>query len=328
MAGPHEPNDMSAAEERTPVAPGGPGEPVDGHELPCTWVSSRGGVEVAVHDFGGPDNPLAPVVLLAHATGFNGAAWAPMASRLRTRFRCLALDFRGHGRTVTPDGASLAWAAMADDVEAVIGSDRLLGSADVVHGVGHSMGGAALVLAAARRGVRFESLWLYEPVIVPPDLLPFMTGQNPMAAAARRRRAVFPSYQAAVENFSAKPPMDELHPEALRAYVAGGFSLGDDGAVHLRCRPDTEAAVFEGAGHSAVWDVLPRVVRPTQVVRGRDAGFGPGSFAGALVEALPRATLAERADLGHFGPLEDPLGMADDVGRWIHGWGTAPASVC
>ena len=64
-----------------------------------------------------------------------------------------------------PPEAGLAWSGMADDVLAALSSDGF--PMGPLHGIGHSMGGAALVLAAARRPDAFRSLWLYEPVISP-----------------------------------------------------------------------------------------------------------------------------------------------------------------
>ena len=36
-------------------------------------------------------------------------------------------------------------------------------------------------------------------------------------------------------------------------------------------------------------------------------------FAGPLVDALPNGTIAPYDRLGHFGPLQDPARIADDV---------------
>ena len=72
-------------------------------------IASTGGVRVALHDLGGPDDPAAPVLLFAHATGFHGLVWGPTAAALTDRYRCLALDLRGHGMSETPDGTSLSW---------------------------------------------------------------------------------------------------------------------------------------------------------------------------------------------------------------------------
>jgi hypothetical protein len=53
------------------------------------------------------------------------------------------------------------------------------------------------------------------------------------------------------------------------------------------------------------------------VVAGRTAEFGPVAFAADVVGALPMGVLIERPHLGHFGPLEDPKEMAQDVAQWV-----------
>jgi len=283
---------------------------------PHSFIASSDGVIVAVHDLGGPDDPAAPVLLFSHATGLNGRVWEPMAAGLSSRFRCQAIDFRGHGLAESPEGMNLAWSAMADDIVAVLDS-TLIGPDRIVHGIGHSMGGAALLLASARRPSGIRSLWLYEPIVVKPTMQPPFTHSNPMADAASRRRASFPSFDAAFDNFASKPPLNQLDPEALRGYVDGGFILQGDGTVSLRCSPATEAAVFRGAHDSGAWDVLAALDLPVAVVRGRHPEVGLGILSRFAVESLSRATLFERPHLGHFGPLEDPSATAKDVVMWV-----------
>jgi pimeloyl-ACP methyl ester carboxylesterase len=238
-----------------------------------------------------------------------------MASHLTDRYRCIALDYRGHGLSGLPNLESLAWSGMADDALAVL--EEILVPGLAIHGVGHSMGGAALVLAAARRPRVLQSLWLYEPVIVPPGGLTSADGSNPLADGAARRRDRFDSYDSAYANFAAKAPLNQLHPTALRAYVDGGFAPGDDGTAVLRCQPATEAAVFRFAVDSGAWDALPNLTLPVAVVAGRTTEFGPAAFASAAAAALPQGAFIEHPELGHFGPLENPRAMADDVAGWI-----------
>ena len=174
-----------------------------------THVPSSDGVQVAVHDFGGSDAPDAPVVVFSHATGFHARVWEPMASHLLDGHRCLAIDYRGHGLAITPEGLTFEWRGFGDDAVAVLTSDlvRDVAAGRPVHGVGHSMGGAALVLAAARHPEALTSLWLYEPILPGPGSLLSSDGPNPMADAAARRRPTFDSYEAAIANFAAKPPL-------------------------------------------------------------------------------------------------------------------------
>lgn len=278
-------------------------------------IESSDAVRIALHDLGGPSDTTAPVLLFAHATGFHGRVWEPMASWLSDEFRCVSLDLRGHGMSELPSRAELAWSGMADDVLAALHSGRL--SAGPLHGIGHSMGGAALVIAAAVRPAAFRSLWLYEPVIVPPEDRPLLAGDNPMSEAAARRRNTFDSFDQAYENYRAKAPLDQLHPDALRAYVDGGLVQSPEGSVTLRCRPSTEAEVFRHAAASGAWDTLDSLEIPVAIVVGRPEDIGPGAFAPAIAAALPRGTLVERPHLGHFGPLEDPASMAADVAAWV-----------
>ena len=283
-----------------------------------TFVPSSGGVRVAVHDLGGPGDPAATVLLFAHATGFHGRVWEPVVAFLTHRFHCLAIDFRGHGFSELPDGASLAWSCIGDDAEAVLRSD-LVAPLRRVHGVGHSLGGAALALAAARCAGSLRSLWLYEPIIFAPGILAAPDEPNPMAEGAVRRRASFGSYDEAIAHFAAKPPLNQLDPAALESYVRGGFEPGEDGKVTLRCAPTTEATLFRGAGESGAWEVLPKLDLPVAIVAGRQEASGPSSFGPAALTQLQHGTFFERPHLGHFGPLEDPRGAAQDIAAWVEG---------
>jgi pimeloyl-ACP methyl ester carboxylesterase len=279
-------------------------------------IHSSEGVRIALHDLGGPSGTaVVPVLLFSHATGLHGRVYEPMASFLNDRFRCLSLDLRGHGMSELPADAGLAWSGMADDVLAALSSGEV--PVGPLHGIGHSMGGAALVLAAARRPDAFRSLWLYEPVIFPPEGGPPSDGDNPMSEAAARRRDQFDSLDQAYENYRSKPPLNQLHPEALRAYVDGGFSSSRDGSVSLRCRPSTESEVFRQAASSGAWAGVATLEIPVTVVAGRSDEVGPGAFARTIADELPQGTLTERPLLGHFGPLEDPAAMAEDVAAWV-----------
>lgn len=284
-------------------------------------LDSTDGVGVAVHDLGGPDG--APVALLVHANGFNAGAWRPFAGALAARrHRVVALDLRGHGEARTPEGIDFAWRGFGDDVVAVLDAADVLPPGPV-HGVGHSLGGAALLAAAARRPGVLRSLWLYEPIAPPPDYFPGGGASNPMADAAARRRPAFESVEAAIANYSAKPPMSTFHPDSLRGYVEGGVEAdpepGGEGGVRLRCRPEWEAAIFRMTGGSPGWDAAPSVDVPVTVVVGADTGPGPSTFAPLVAERLPAGRLVRHPELDHFGPFEEPDLLAAEVTAWIAG---------
>ncbi len=110
-------------------------------------------------------------------------AYRPMAAVLGSSFHVWALDFRAHGCSTMPAGGGLGWPGMIDDVLATV--DALGGGP--VAAFGHSMGGACLMGAELRRPGTIARAFLFEPIIVPAGF--DVPGRNPMADAARRRRA-------------------------------------------------------------------------------------------------------------------------------------------
>src|SRR3984885_6198963 len=86
--------------------------------IPPTLIPCADGVRVAVHDLGGPADANADILLFSHATGLHGRTWDPVAAQLTDRYRCFAIDHRGHGVSETPDDAGLAWSHMGDDTVA------------------------------------------------------------------------------------------------------------------------------------------------------------------------------------------------------------------
>jgi pimeloyl-ACP methyl ester carboxylesterase len=269
-------------------------------------VTAPDGVVLSVHEHGGSGRPT----LLCHATGFHGAVWEPMSAELGEGFERWAIDFRAHGASVVPPGTPLPWHAVRDDLLAVV--DDLDAEPGELLGVGHSMGGAALLLAEQARPGLFAGLWLYEPIAPPVGALPAAEGGNRLADGARRRRPSFESREAALENFASKPPLNVARADALHAYVRHGFVAGEDGMVHLACRPEDEARLYEGGGAHGAFDHLAEVRCPVVVACSAEP-FGPASFAHPIAEALPAGRIEVHEHLTHFGPLESPTELAASV---------------
>ena len=274
-------------------------------------VPSTDGVEVAVHDLGG----MGPPLLLAHATGFCGGVLAPMAAStgLAGAFHAWALDIRGHGSSVTPEGLDFRWRGFSDDVLAVVDALGLEGA----YGFGHSSGGAAVLDAEARRPGTFRALYVYEPIVWPTP--PPSGSRDILVEGALRRRDRFESRDAARANFAGKRPFSGFAPVALDAYLECGFAGEAGGSVRLRCRGEWEAAVYrQGLVHDG-FARLGHVMCPVVVASGDRWEAVDAAVVAAQAAALPAGRSETFAGLGHLGPLEDPARVARSVGRSFSG---------
>ncbi|MFM7262913.1 MAG: alpha/beta fold hydrolase [Acidimicrobiales bacterium] len=281
----------------------------------ATLIPSVDGLTIAVHDFGGEGPP----VLLSHATGFHAHCFEPMVAVLSPTHRCMGLDHRGYGDSENIDPAGVEWMPYGNDALAAARHlSAASGGAQVV-GVGHSMGGASLLMAALREPQLFRALFVFEPIVFPPPVDDGPRPASPLPAGARKRRAVFASFDEALENFTAKPPMSSFHPVARAAYVRHGFAPLPDGSVTLKCLPDHEARTYETGATSGMFDRLPEVATPTWVMAGAPAPYQPSSFAATVAERLPDSTYVQWDEMGHFGPLEHPETIATFVQRTVAG---------
>lgn len=278
-------------------------------------VASLDGVQVALHELGGEGPPL----LMCHATGFCARAYDPLVALLRHRFAVWAVDLRGHGLSSAPANGDFAWDRSAQDVLAALDAAGL----GPVVAFGHSLGGAITLLAEAARPGTVSAAYLFEPIVWPvgfahPD------GVNPMAAGAVRRREVFASRAEALARYAVRPPLGNLRADCLAAYVEAGFEDLADNKVRLRCRAASEAATFAAEEVVTVDRIAEVRAKVTVAVGGRTArpdGSGPAALGAGIVAALPDAVLRRYPALGHFGPLQDPDTIAEDVAEVL---GAAP----
>jgi pimeloyl-ACP methyl ester carboxylesterase len=181
--------------------------------------SGDGALQLAAYDYGSPASD-APACLLLHGNGLCARAYEPLSARLRRAgFRVVALDQRGAGASTLPAcGADLTWQRFAEDALAVVDALQLRRCV----GFGHSLGGAAMLLAGASsrpelansarlvilttpcaeatRPGTFRALYLFEPVVAPtgePGVPhPWDARLKPKIQGALNRRRTFPTRQA------------------------------------------------------------------------------------------------------------------------------------
>src|SRR5271154_3967879 len=197
------------------------------HRLPIR------GADLSVWEWPGLD----PAIFFCGATGMHARAWDQVIAHLPGH-RALAIDFRGHGHSSkTPP---YQWRTFGEDAAALAEALSLAGAI----GVGHSMGGYAVTLAAAAHPAAFAALLLVDPVIRPREQY---TGPWKAAQFVARRRDVWKSPEEMFETFQDRMPFATWDRQVLRDYCEYGLSPKGDG-FRLACPPAVEAEVYENGG--------------------------------------------------------------------------------
>jgi pimeloyl-ACP methyl ester carboxylesterase len=274
-------------------------------------VSTELGTSVALHDLGGAGEPL----LICHATGFCGGAYQPLATALAERHHVFAVDLRGHGDSPPPPDLDFAWQPMIADVRAAA---RAIGPGPI-HAIGHSLGGAVALQTQATYADVFTTAYLYEPIVVAPGRV--LPNRNPMADAARARTEVFASKEDALWHYANRTQLGGLSAASLAAYVDHGFETLPDGRVRLKCRAEWEARTFEATG-GITTETVAGVSIPVVVAAGDEPGSPLVALGPGLIDTLERARLLVYPRFGHFGPLQPPRRIVEDVFALT---GSAPA---
>lgn len=267
-----------------------------------------GPAELAAIEFGDPARPVD--VIFLHANGFNALTYRSALAPLGDRLRILAVDQQGHGRSAqrVPAEGRANWIDFRDDLIAVLDA---IGGPPVVL-AGHSMGGAASVLAAAERPARVKALALFDPVLMSREMAADLASgargpitDNPLAQGARRRRANFPDRQAAIDSYRGRGAFKTWPEAALADYVEDGFRAAADGTVGLSCTPEWESSNFSAHGHDP-WPAMATITAPVVILRAETGSTcqvtSPDAFPPdnrhVRIETVPGTT--------HFLPIERP----------------------
>ncbi|MCC2278776.1 MULTISPECIES: alpha/beta fold hydrolase [Streptomyces] len=265
-------------------------------------VSGSGGVRLAAWEFADP--PAAAGlggrgpggVLLLHGLLGRAAHWTETGRWLSPRYRTVALDQRGHGRSDKPVGGPYVREAYVADAVAAI---EQLGLAPVTL-IGHAMGALTAWQLAARHPELVRALVILD-----------MRASALGAATQRQWTEWFRSWPVPFATladvrkwFGEEDPTLEKPAPARGDFYAEVMAERADGWRPLFFRRQMLAA-REAYAHDAHWEELAMVECPTLVVRGLDGALGRAE-AQEMVRVLPRGQYAEIPDAGHLVHYERP----------------------
>ncbi len=263
-----------------------------------------------------PQSKARPTLHWAHATGFHGRLYHPLLDELATDVNVLAWDMRGHGASVGAANLSTfrGWETYYRDLIALL---ECLD--EPVWLAGHSIGATTSIMAAARRPDKVLGLILAEPVIMDPmqglklwlTKLLRQSQRLSLAAGAARRRRVFQSHAAALENYRGRGGF-KTWPEAwLNAYVQHAFVPQGD-QVQLACAPEWESTTFAHTEHNP-WPGIRQLRCPVIALAAeRGSTFSPKAQK-RLKALLPSADIRILEGTTHFLPMEQKDTVRDAI---------------
>lgn len=266
-------------------------------------------------DWGGPPERT---VLFLHGGGLTAHTWDLVCLALRGRYRCVALDLRGHGDSDWPSDADYRLEALADDIEAVLG--QLGGPAPVL--IGHSMGGQAALLAVGR-GADACGLGLID---VGPE-------PDPRAALSIIRwisaPAVFADLDEAIASALTMNPrrdptvLSESLLHNLRRLPSGGLTWKYD----ARAFSGLTTEVLQERSRT-LWSAVPGVAVPVLLALGAQSAVVSPSQADELCWWLDDCRVQTVPEAGHTVQGDNPAGLEQILRPWLehcYAGGPAPA---
>lgn len=257
-----------------------------------------------------------PTLLFAHANGFPGVCYRSFLAPLGERFTLHPLDRLGHHPDF-PVGHN--WLALRDEL-----LHALEAFETPVIGVGHSMGGVLMAMAAEAAPERFRCVVMLDP--------PLMLGLDAWAMKTAKRlglvdrvtpagrslgrRTTWPDREAMRHYLRRRGLFRRFTEQALDDYVEGGTRLLDDGRAVLVYDPAIEVAIFRHLPDHL--GDLPRRLRvPHAVLAAEDSDLLTPRRRRRLTRHGVRVRLVPGS---HMFPMEHPdaarqglLGVLDEL---------------
>ncbi|MFW3616733.1 alpha/beta fold hydrolase [Billgrantia antri] len=259
---------------------------------------------------------MRPRLVFAHANGFPGMSYRSLLAPLHERFDIHPVDRLGH-HPAYPVGAN--WLALRDELLEHVPE----GDGPVI-GVGHSMGGVLMAMAAEHAPQRFRCVVMLDPPLMlgldawsmkVAKRFGFVDRVTP-AGKSKSRRASWPDREAMANHLRRRGLFRRFTPDALHDYVEGGTRLHDDGSAELIYDPAIETEIFRNLpDHLAR---LPRRLHiPFGVLVGDDSDLiTPRRRRRLAGHGIPLAMVPGT----HMFPMEHPeetrqvlLAMLDDL---------------
>jgi 3-oxoadipate enol-lactonase len=235
-----------------------------------------------------------PPLFLIHGIGASRHSWDGLVAHLRTSFRCITYDLRGHGKSPMPR-PPYTLDDLVDDLERL--REEL--GIDYAHLAGHSLGGMIGPAYARRYPGRVRSLGLYSTAA-------FRTEEDSAkvkgVVAAMRAKGIAPVLETLRDRWFT-PEFAARRPDVIDRRMQQVIET--DAAVFL--------SVFDIYAETEMAPWLGEIRSPCLVLTGENDGGCNPRLNRQIAAALPDAELAILSGLRHAILLEAPEQVAPPV---------------
>jgi pimeloyl-ACP methyl ester carboxylesterase len=234
-------------------------------------------------------------IAFTHGLLWGTELFAPQMETLRARYRCIAWDHRGQGKSAADTRHCIGMELVWQDAVALL--EKLGGGA--VHLVGLSMGGFVAMRVAARRPELVRSLVLLETSADP----------EPLENAKRYRLLTAVTRAIGPRLISGK-----VAPIMLGKSILSDSTRKADVAKFtdiMTRRRDIWRAVNGVVDRAGCYDELSRIRAPSLVLVGDEDVATPPPKAERIVAGIAGAKLRVIPRAGHSSPVEEPAAVTN-----------------
>ena len=244
-----------------------------------------------------------PAVLCLHCSASNSGQWRPLMEQLAGRYRVIAPDLYGCGKSPAWPGERPMW--IDDQIDLLAPAFESAG--ERFHLIGHSYGGAIALKAALRFTTKLKSLVLYEPV-----LFSVLLSDAPQSEAAREIVAVRDDVVSGDSEAAARRFIDYwmgdgtwvATPEPRRGTLVD--------AVKAQ-KPEWHSAFNEATPLQA----FAALDVPALLMTGTASTAAARGVARLVGGVLPRVRVEEIEGLGHMAPVTHPAEVNSRIERFL-----------
>jgi pimeloyl-ACP methyl ester carboxylesterase len=246
-------------------------------------------------------------VLFIHGFPTNSTLWSGTIDRLRDRFRCLAIDLPGLGRTPAASYTANYLEALAGQIDQI----RVENKIEKWHVVGHDAGSAVAVHYAYQFQKHVDHLVLLSPSMFP-ELKPFHLFRLMRTPIVGELLAPLISaiFWKIVMRMALSNAKDQCH-SCVEDFRAPFVGLRGAWRLMSVLRFGDPSEVLSG-----IPAMLPELLVPTLILQGAQDKAVPERFAQRAGELIPGSAVAV-VDSGHFIPLNSPRIVADALLRFF-----------